>query len=153
MYKTTKRLPQWLSSLPAVQETQEMWVWSLGWEDPLVEGMATHSSILLVKIPWTEESGELQSMGLQRVRHDWARTHMHYHSSCLLLLLLHWETDSLPLHHQRWWLWWWAGNRNSIRQAIKKGRMKTLKEGLILLPQAEYLLLQGSFNSALKATG
>ena len=42
---------------------------------------------------------------------------------------------------------------NSTRQAIKKGRMKTLKEGLILLPQTEYLLLQGSFNSALKATG
>ena len=49
----------------------EVWVWSLGWEDPLEEGKATHSSILAWRIPWTEESGGLQSMGLQRVRHDW----------------------------------------------------------------------------------
>ena len=46
---------------PAMQETQ---VRSLGWEDPLEKGMATHSSILAWRIPWTEESGELQSMGL-----------------------------------------------------------------------------------------
>ena len=42
----------------------------LGWEDPLAEGMATHSSILAWRIPWTEEPGRLQSMGLQRVGHD-----------------------------------------------------------------------------------
>ena len=45
---------------------------SLGWEDPLEKGMATHSSTVAWKIPWTEERGRLQSMGLQRVRHDWA---------------------------------------------------------------------------------
>ena len=50
------------------------WVWSLGWKDPL-EGMATHSSILAWRIPWTEKPGGLQSMGLQRVRHDWATKH------------------------------------------------------------------------------
>ena len=55
-------------NLPAVQET---WVWSLGWEDPLEKEMATHSSILVWKISWTEELGGLQSMGSQRVRHDW----------------------------------------------------------------------------------
>ena len=49
---------------------KEMWIPSLGWEDPLEKGMATHSSILAWRIPWTEEPGELQSMGLQRVRHD-----------------------------------------------------------------------------------
>ena len=43
---------------------------SLGWEDPLEKGMPTHSSILGWKTPWTEESGELQSMGLPRVRYD-----------------------------------------------------------------------------------
>ena len=42
----------------------------LGWEDPLEEGMAIHSSIFAWKIPWTEKAGGLQSMGLQRVRHD-----------------------------------------------------------------------------------
>ena len=52
-------------------ETQEMWVRSLGQEDPLEKEMATHSSILVWEIPWTEESGRIQSMGLQRVRHDW----------------------------------------------------------------------------------
>ena len=49
---------------------QETWVQSLGWEDPLEKEMATHSSTLAWKIPWTEEPGRLQSMGLQRVRHD-----------------------------------------------------------------------------------
>ena len=51
-----------------------------GWEDPLEEGMATHSSLLAWKIPWTKEPGGLQSMGSQRVRHDGsdlARTHTH----------------------------------------------------------------------------
>ena len=48
---------------------QEMWVWSLGWEDPLEEEMATHSSILAWTISWTEEPGELQSIELQRL-HD-----------------------------------------------------------------------------------
>ena len=49
---------------------QEMQVRSLGWEDPLEEEMATHSGILAWEIPWTEEPGGLQSMGLQRVGHD-----------------------------------------------------------------------------------
>ena len=53
-----------------MQESQEMWVQSLSCEDPLEEGMATHSSILAWKIPWTEEPGRLQSMGSQRVRHN-----------------------------------------------------------------------------------
>ena len=48
----------------------EMWVWSLGWEDPLEKEMATHSSILAWRIPWTEEPGGLQSMGSQRIGHD-----------------------------------------------------------------------------------
>ena len=51
-----------------LQETQEMWVQSLGWEDPLEEGVATHSSILAWRILWTEEPGGLQSIGLQRIR-------------------------------------------------------------------------------------
>ena len=48
----------------------EMWVQSLGWEDPLEKGMATHSCLLAWRIPWTQEPGGLQSMGLQRVGHD-----------------------------------------------------------------------------------
>ena len=59
-----------VKNLPPVQETQEMQVPSLGQEDPLEEGMATHSSILAGKSPWTEEPGGLQSIGSQRARHD-----------------------------------------------------------------------------------
>ena len=64
-----------VKNVPAIQETQEMQVWSLGQEDPLEEGVATHSSILAWRIPWTEEPGGLQSMGLQRVRYDLAIEH------------------------------------------------------------------------------
>ena len=58
---------QMVNNLPAMQET---WVLSPGWENPLEKEMIIHSSILAWRIPWTEESGGLQSMGLQRVRHD-----------------------------------------------------------------------------------
>ena len=60
-------MAQMVKNLPAVQE---VWVQSLDQEDPLEKGMATHSSILVWEIPWTEEPGSLQSMGSQSVRHD-----------------------------------------------------------------------------------
>ena len=55
---------------PAMQKTQETWVQSLGWEDPLEDEMETHSSILAWKIPWTEEPGRLYSLWGHRVRRD-----------------------------------------------------------------------------------
>ena len=59
----------------------EIWVWSLSREDPLEKEMATHSSILAWRIPWTEEPGRLQSLGSQRVRYNWAtNTHTHTHT-------------------------------------------------------------------------
>ena len=58
---------QMVKNLPAMQET---WVCSLGQEDPLEKGMATHSSVLTWEIPWAEESGGLQSMGSQGVGHN-----------------------------------------------------------------------------------
>ena len=60
---------QMVKNLPAMKET---WIQSLGWEDPLEEGMATYSSILVWRIQWTEEPGGLQFMGLQSLGHDWA---------------------------------------------------------------------------------
>ena len=60
-------MAQTVKNLPAIQETR---VQTLGQEDPLGKGMATHSSILAWRIPWTEEPGMLQSIGLQRVGHD-----------------------------------------------------------------------------------
>ena len=59
-----------VKTVPAMQETQEMWVQSLCWEDPLEEKMATHSSTLACEIPWTEEPGRLQPIGSQSFKHD-----------------------------------------------------------------------------------
>ena len=73
-YQTVKRLP-------AVQET---WVRSLGQRDPLEKEMATHSSTLVWKIPWAEEPGRLQSMGSQRVGHDWATSERVWSKGTLL---------------------------------------------------------------------
>ena len=69
MYPTTgvSLVAQMVKNLPAMRET---WVLSLGWEDPLDESMATHSNILAWRIPWTEESGGLQSIGSERVEHN-----------------------------------------------------------------------------------
>ena len=59
-----------MTNPPAVKEMQEIQFPSLGWEAPLEKEIASHSSILTWRIPWTEEPGRLQSMGLQRVGHD-----------------------------------------------------------------------------------
>ena len=78
-----------VKNLLLVQETWEMPVWSLSWEDPLEWEMAICSSILAWKTPWTKEPGRVESMRLQRVRHDWicAQTHTntHTHSSSPLV--------------------------------------------------------------------
>ena len=64
-YSWAYLVAQTVKNLPAMWET---WVRSLGWEDPLEEGMATHSSVLAWRVPWTEEPGRLPSMESQRVR-------------------------------------------------------------------------------------
>ena len=66
LYRVLK-VAQMVKRLPTMPETQDQ---SLGWEDLLEKEMASHSSILAWKIPWMEEPGGLQSMGLQKVRHD-----------------------------------------------------------------------------------
>ena len=66
-FRRASLVAQRLKRLPAMWET---WIQCLGWEDPLEKEMATHSSILAWRIPWTEEPGRLQSTGLQRVGHD-----------------------------------------------------------------------------------
>ena len=64
------RLPWWLRDLKCLPPIWKTRVRSLGWQDPLEKGMATHSSILAQRIPWTEKPGRLQSMGSQRVGHN-----------------------------------------------------------------------------------
>ena len=81
----TSLVAQRLKHLLAMQET---WVQSLGQEDPLEKEMATHSSTLAWKIPWMEECGRLQSMGSQRVRHDWATSLSHFTGASLVAQLL-----------------------------------------------------------------
>ena len=88
---------QMVKLLPAMRETQ---VQSLGWEDPPVKDMATHSSTLAWKISWVEEAGRLQSMGSQRVGHNWATSLTHtYHFT--FPSILH---KSGSIHHFH--LWW-----------------------------------------------
>ena len=69
-------ITQLIKNPPVMGETS---VWSLGCEDPLEKGMVTHSSILALEIPWTEEPGGLRSVGSQRVKHDLAAEHAHMH--------------------------------------------------------------------------
>ena len=66
-YSWASLVAQMVKNPPAMRET---WVQSLGWEDPLEEGMTTHSSILAWRIQWSKEPGGLQSIGLQRAGHD-----------------------------------------------------------------------------------
>ena len=111
------------------KETQEMWVWSLGWEDPLEEEMAPHSSILAWEIPWTEEPGGLQSTGWQRVGHSWATNSF---QDCYWMEL---ETMACPWPSSRlrWFLkglemlWRRSASSLSSPQGTWEGRRK--KEG------------------------
>ena len=79
---------------PAMQELQEVWVQSLGQEDPLEEEMATHSSILARIIPWTEEPGGLQCMGSQRVEHDCVTEHACIHIYTHIWVCVHTHTHT-----------------------------------------------------------
>ena len=81
-------IAQMIKSLPAMQET---WVQSLDQQDPLEEEMATLSSILAWRIPWTEEPGGLQSMGSQRVGHDGV-------TNTLFTTSATWEAQRLQIH-------------------------------------------------------
>ena len=77
MWMSLDLMAQQVKNQPSVQEMQKTQIQSLGQEDPLEEGMATHSSILAWKITWTEEPCRLQFKESQRVRHDWEAEHAH----------------------------------------------------------------------------
>ena len=89
-----------VKNLPAMQEMQAVQVWSLGQENPLEEGMATHSSIFAWRIPWTEEPGGLQSMESPRVRHDLVTEHSTHTSLA--------DSGSQPLLHSPHGYFNWA---------------------------------------------
>ena len=111
------RHPWWASlvaqrvkCLPAIQET---WVQSLGWEDTLEKEIATHTSILAWRIPWIEEPGGLQSMGSQRVRHNWAtNTHTHTHTHIITSGELMLTNHRIQTTHLDGLASWWARNHS-----------------------------------------
>ena len=97
----TYGLPWWLKSVKRLPVIREIWVQSLGWEDPLEEDMATHSSILAWRNPQTEEPGGLQSMELQS--HNWVTSHTYIYIYRASLVARWWRiplpmqrTDSIP---------------------------------------------------------
>ena len=129
------------SNLLAMQET---WVWSLGQEDPLPMGMATHSSILACRIPWTEEPGSLQSMGLQRFRHDWETNTFTKIPSEVLdhtnTFLHHLYSDFLKNRKQQLWKGVFSEMQNYFRlrhdpQLFQKSEWKTEKKTIADMPE------------------
>ena len=103
---------------------QETWVQFLGWEDLLEKEMATHSSILAWRIPWSEEPGEPQTMGSQRVGHDWATNTYFSTSECPRLHLLGFDSALL--------LAWW-------QQAVSK-------EVVLYIPKKDQFVVQSEFS-------
>ena len=96
-----------VKNLPAMQETQEIWIRSLGQEDPVEKEMAMHFSILLWEIPWTEKPGGLQSMGSRRIIYNWVTKQQQIHVMYYILFLLKMHSY---FHGSRLWgahaLWW-----------------------------------------------
>ena len=86
---------QWGKESACSAGNAETWVWSLGQDDPLEEDMATHPSILAWKIPWTEDPGRLQSIGSQRLGHNWSDWHTRMFPSLLLASSLHLCSDAI----------------------------------------------------------
>ena len=96
---------QWVKNLLSRQEMQ---VWSLGWEGPLEKEMAIHSIILAWRIPWTEETGGLQSIALQRVGHDWSDSALvHSLNACVHHppKFMYWNSNAQFDDVRRWSLW------------------------------------------------
>ena len=100
----TSLVAQTVKCLPTMQETQ---VWTLGREGPLEKEMATHSSTLAWKIPWKKQPGILQSMGSQRVRHDWATSLTHSLTTISLWLAL--------------WAWMWVSFSDGFQHPLING--------------------------------
>ena len=97
LYNWTSLVAQTVKHLSTMWETR---VRSLGWEDPLEKEMAIHSSTIAWKIPWTEEPGRLQSMGSQRVRHDWATSCSLYNQYSSVRNLMTLQKDFLLCHYR-----------------------------------------------------
>ena len=103
-------MAQKVKRLSTMQETR---VQALGWEDPLEKEMAIHSSIIAWKIPWTEEPGRLQPMGLQRVGHDWATSLLPMRDNLQKIILLILNSSILSLVYRKLIM---AGKKGTFKQ-------------------------------------
>ena len=116
---------QRLKHLPVMWETQ---VWSLGQEDPVEKEMATHSSVLAWRIPWTEEAGRLQSTGSQRVRHDWAASLSHWYIcirmffAMLLIIAPNWK-EAKCLQTGEWTHQLWTSHTMEHKKIVKANEL------------------------------
>ena len=130
---------------------RKTWVQSLGWEDPLEQNMATHSSILAWRIPWTEALGGLGSMGLQRVGHDWATKHStayHMQGGCsspsgilsLFVVLYILPTLSNTAYYHRWHILYSQVRREKSQKIRSYSEAKfSCRKGKVLLSFAHTL--------------
>ena len=98
-YTRTSLVAQMVKRLSTMRETQ---VQAMGWEDPLEKEMAIHSSTIAWKIPWTEEPGRLQSMGLQRVGHNWATSLSLYDICHKTTVAKRWFAFCFPTAKRNW---------------------------------------------------
>ena len=96
---------------------QERWFQSLGQDDTLEKEMATHSGILSWESPWTEESGGLQSVGFQRVGHNWMTEHTHTHWNLIGIVALIWPKENL--------LFIWLMQKKKVSLAIARYKYAT----------------------------
>ena len=111
-----------------MQKTQETRVQSLGWEDPLEEGITTHSYILAWRIPWTEEPGRLQSIGWQRVGHDWSdwacrNANKHSNVNKMYIDLIQYQVQHWIRYFMlmSWGLLWWLRQERICLQCERPG--------------------------------
>ena len=114
-----------------MQETRETGVWSLGWEAPLEEGMASHSSTLVWRIPWTEEPGGLQSTGSQRAGHEWAHMLQLYHN-----IVIGRASQKQTMMQRFTWKWF-------IRKYFQKKQKTKNNRGLSMWKREEKEVKQG----------
>ena len=118
-----------------------MWLWFLGWEDPLEQEMATHSSILAWKLPWKEEPDGLWSVQSQRVGHDWVTEHAHICNITQLFctILSHWEVYDVLFYRR-------GTNTEKIRKfpsdSVVGGRARSWTQDQHWEPYSLHSLLQ-----------
>ena len=120
-------LPWWLSGNESACNAGDQ-VWSLGWEDPLEKEMATHSSILAWRIPWTEEPDQLQSRPFQRVIHDWITEYdVKGRQNLMLVQVIRTDFGQLPSGNTSGFSNTWTVNSQMFKLVLEKAEETEIK--------------------------